>query len=127
MNCNQDDLYAQLSDQMKPDYKLLKTHLNLLRSHNREVPKELLLKLQAMEQLQQASNRTIYPHMYNELATQYYSTGDPKWAAFLTINQIKDVLFIEQCNGEMSYEGAYELFCDKKPWDEKVKEFTILV
>lgn len=75
MNCNQDDLYAQLSDQMKPDYKLLKTHLNLLRSHNREVPKELLLKLQAMEQLQQASNLTIYPHMYNELATQYYSTG----------------------------------------------------
>ena len=64
--------------------------------------------------------------MYNELAAQYYSTGDPKWTAFLTINQIKDVLFIEQCNGMMSYEGAYELFCDEKPWEEKVKEFTVL-
>ena len=127
MNYNQDDLYAQLSDQINPDYKLLKTHLNLLRSQNREVPEELLLKLQAMEQLQQASNRYIDTHMYNELAAQYYSTGDPKWAAFLTINQIKEVLFIEQCNDMMSYEGAYELFCDKKPWAEKVKEFTILV
>lgn len=127
MNYNQDTLYAQLSHQLNPDYKLLKTHLNVLLSHNREVPEELLLKLQAMEQLQQASNHSIDPHMHNELAAQYYSTGDPKWAAFLTINQIKDVLFIEQCNGEMSYEGAYELFCEKKPWEEKVKEFTILV
>ena len=126
MNSNQDDLYAQLSNQINPDYKLLKTHLNVLLSHKREVPEELLLKVQAMERLQQTPNRTIDPHMYNELAAQYYSTGDPKWAAFLTINQIKDVLFIHQCNGEMSHEGAYELFCDENPWEEKVKEFTIL-
>lgn len=126
MKYNQDDLYAQLSNQINPDYKLLKTHLNVLISHNREVPEELLLKLQAIERLQQTLNNAIRPYMYNELAAQYYSTGDPKWAAFLTINQIKDVLFIEQCNGEMSYEGSYELFCEPKPWEEKVKEFTIL-
>lgn len=126
MNGNQDDLYAELSDQINPDYKLLKTHLNLLRSHNREVPEELLLKIQAMEQLQQTPNRTIGPHMYNKLAAKHYINNDTTWAAFLTINQIKDVLFIEQCNGMMSYEGAYELFCDEKPWEEKVKEFTVL-
>ena len=126
MNNQEDVLYAQLSNQINPDYKLLKAYLNVLLSHNREVPEELLLKLQAMEQLQQTPNHTIDPHMYNKLAAQHYINHDPAWAAFLTMNQIKDVLFIEQCNGEMSYEGAYELFCDEKPWEEKVKEFTIL-
>ena len=126
MNCNQDELYAQLSDQINPDYKLLKTHMNLLRGHNREVPEELLLKIQAMEQLQQTPNHAIDPHMYNELAYHHYITGETTWAAFLTINQIKDVLFIEQCNGEMSDYGTHELFCDEKPWEEKVEEFTVL-